>query len=272
MTTRLFHCDDSAAMRLLVREQFAADHRVEIVGGADDPASAVRGAAESQPDVVLLDLLDRRTRSAGRSCAGRARREVVVLSGHPPETASTAAAGRTATSRRTRRSPSSARRCCASPAGSRSGDGRTRPRRATAPSATSRATPEPAGGAGARARRARRASSSRSTRHAPALGPAPRARRRARVVGGAQRAARGRRRTTAWRCAPRTTRSSTSSFHGEIPKGDYGAGTMTIWDQRHLRAAQVGARARSRSSCTASASTARYALFPIGKADDPRTG
>ncbi len=30
-------------------------------------------------------------------------------------------------------------------------------------------------------------------------------------------------------------------FHGEIPKGQYGAGAMTIWDQRHLRDAEVGA-------------------------------
>ena len=30
-------------------------------------------------------------------------------------------------------------------------------------------------------------------------------------------------------------------FHGEIPKGQYGAGSMTIWDHGHLRGAQVGA-------------------------------
>ncbi len=33
-------------------------------------------------------------------------------------------------------------------------------------------------------------------------------------------------------------------FHGEIPKGNYGAGTMTIWDQRHLRAGEDPGTAR----------------------------
>jgi DNA-binding NarL/FixJ family response regulator len=55
---RLFHCDDSDAMRLLIREQFGPTGRVEVVGGAADPVTAVSGAKELQPDVVLLDLLD----------------------------------------------------------------------------------------------------------------------------------------------------------------------------------------------------------------------
>jgi DNA-binding NarL/FixJ family response regulator len=89
MTTRLFHCDDSDAMRLLVREQFAGDERVEVVGGAHDPASAVRGAAEIQPDVVLLDLLDPVN---AESLVAELRRaapgaRIVVYSGYPPETA-----------------------------------------------------------------------------------------------------------------------------------------------------------------------------------------
>ena len=58
MMIRLFHCDDSDAMRLLVREQFAGHERVEVVGGAHDPSTALHGAADVQPDVVLLDLLD----------------------------------------------------------------------------------------------------------------------------------------------------------------------------------------------------------------------
>ena len=41
---RLFHCDDSDAMRLLVREQFGPGADVEVVGDATDPASAVSGA------------------------------------------------------------------------------------------------------------------------------------------------------------------------------------------------------------------------------------
>ena len=55
---RLFHCDDSDAMRLLIREQFASSERVEVVGDAADPEGAVSGTAAIQPDVVLLDLLD----------------------------------------------------------------------------------------------------------------------------------------------------------------------------------------------------------------------
>jgi DNA-binding NarL/FixJ family response regulator len=86
---RLFHCDDSDAMRLLVREQFAKHARVEIVGGAADPEGAVRGAGEAQPDVVLLDLLDpvnaARLVARLRSAAPGAR--IVVYSGYPVETA-----------------------------------------------------------------------------------------------------------------------------------------------------------------------------------------
>ena len=50
------------------------------------------------------------------------------------------------------------------------------------------------------------------------------------VVGPAARDPRRTRTRTASPCTPRTTRSSTSSSTGEIPKGEYGAGTMEIWD------------------------------------------
>ncbi|MGN6872877.1 MAG: DNA ligase D [Solirubrobacteraceae bacterium] len=56
-------------------------------------------------------------------------------------------------------------------------------------------------------------------------------------------------------------------FHGEIPKGQYGAGTMTIWDQgtyelhkwepRKVEVTFHGERLRG-----------RYGLFPIGKSGD----
>jgi bifunctional non-homologous end joining protein LigD len=58
-------------------------------------------------------------------------------------------------------------------------------------------------------------------------------------------------------------------FHGEIPKGNYGAGTMTIWDRgtyeplkwepRKIEVRLHGERLQ-----------ARYALFPIDKEDPPK--
>jgi DNA-binding NarL/FixJ family response regulator len=92
---RLFHCDDSDAMQLLVREQFADDARVEIVGAAPDPAKAISGARELQPDVILLDLLDpdnadQLVRDL-RAAAPQAR--IVVYSGYPPEAAQIAHGG-----------------------------------------------------------------------------------------------------------------------------------------------------------------------------------
>ena len=39
------------------------------------------------------------------------------------------------------------------------------------------------------------------------------------------------RRPTTWPCTPRTTRMEYAGSHGEIPQGEYGGGTMTIWDR-----------------------------------------
>ena len=95
MMIRLFHCDDSDAMRLLIREQFAGHARVEVIGGAGDPRTAVDGTAESQPDVVLLDLLDPQNAEALvndlRAAAPDAR--IVVYSGYPPDAARIAHGG-----------------------------------------------------------------------------------------------------------------------------------------------------------------------------------
>jgi DNA-binding NarL/FixJ family response regulator len=95
MMIRLFHCDDSDAMRLLIREQFASHERVEVIGGAEDPAAALTGVADAQPDVVLLDLLDpenadRLVREL-RAAAPQAR--IVVYSGYPPDAARIAHGG-----------------------------------------------------------------------------------------------------------------------------------------------------------------------------------
>jgi DNA-binding NarL/FixJ family response regulator len=95
MMIRLFHCDDSEAMQLLIREQFAHDDRVEVVGSARDPQSAVTGAAAIRPDVVLLDLLDPddadRLVSELRVAAPEAR--IVVYSGFPRDSARLAHGG-----------------------------------------------------------------------------------------------------------------------------------------------------------------------------------
>lgn len=92
---RLFHCDDSDAMRLLVREQFGDGGRVEIVGGAPDPEAAVSGVAAVQPDVVLLDLLDpvnadRLVADLRRAAPGA---RIVVYSGYPHDAARLAHGG-----------------------------------------------------------------------------------------------------------------------------------------------------------------------------------
>jgi DNA-binding NarL/FixJ family response regulator len=95
MMIRLFHCDDSDAMRLLIREQFAGHARVEVIGGASDPRAAVDGTAQAQPDVVLLDLLDPQNAEALvndlRAAAPGAR--IVVYSGYPPDAARIAHGG-----------------------------------------------------------------------------------------------------------------------------------------------------------------------------------
>ena len=88
-------------------------------------------------------------------------------------------------------------------------------------------------------------------------------------MGGAQGAARGARATTASRPHTEDHPIEYLDFHGEIPKGNYGAGTMTIWDHgtyeilkwepRKVEVALHGERLN-----------ARYALFAIDKEDPPK--
>jgi DNA-binding NarL/FixJ family response regulator len=54
--TRVFLCDDVDEMRLLMRLSLEEEPAFEIVGEADNGASALAAIPESRPHVVVLDL------------------------------------------------------------------------------------------------------------------------------------------------------------------------------------------------------------------------
>jgi bifunctional non-homologous end joining protein LigD len=58
-------------------------------------------------------------------------------------------------------------------------------------------------------------------------------------------------------------------FHGEIPKGQYGAGTMTIWDQGTYELHKWEAK-KVEVTFHGERLTGRYGLFSIGKAGDSK--
>ena len=61
-------------------------------------------------------------------------------------------------------------------------------------------------------------------------------------------------------------------FEGEIPKGQYGAGTMRDLGPRHVRGPQVGAAQGRGRSCTASACRAATRCSRSTRTRSPRTG
>jgi bifunctional non-homologous end joining protein LigD len=58
-------------------------------------------------------------------------------------------------------------------------------------------------------------------------------------------------------------------FHGEIPKGNYGAGTMTIWDRGEYEVLKWEPR-KIEVALHGERLDARYALFPIDRAEPPK--
>jgi bifunctional non-homologous end joining protein LigD len=58
-------------------------------------------------------------------------------------------------------------------------------------------------------------------------------------------------------------------FHGEIPRGSYGAGTMTIWDQGTYDVLKWEPR-KVEVHLHGERVDARYALFPLDKGDEPK--
>ncbi len=58
-------------------------------------------------------------------------------------------------------------------------------------------------------------------------------------------------------------------FHGEIPKGEYGAGSMTIWDHGTYETLKWEPR-KVEVALHGERLDARYALFAIGKEDEPK--
>lgn len=55
----MFHCDDSTAFRVLVREMLQELGGVDLVGEAATLDEALSRLPSSEPDVVLVDLFER---------------------------------------------------------------------------------------------------------------------------------------------------------------------------------------------------------------------
>ncbi len=95
MTMRILLCDDTAELRWLLRSALEAQEGVTIVAEVGDGHAAIARAAETEPDVVVLDLempgpTPAALLSAMRCVAPRA--SIVTFSGHNPADVAGAAA------------------------------------------------------------------------------------------------------------------------------------------------------------------------------------
>jgi DNA-binding NarL/FixJ family response regulator len=84
---RILLCDDTAELRWLLRSALEAQDDVTIVGEVGDGHAAIARAAETEPDVVVLDLeMPGPTPAALLSALRRVvpRAKIVTFSGHDP--------------------------------------------------------------------------------------------------------------------------------------------------------------------------------------------
>jgi diguanylate cyclase (GGDEF)-like protein/PAS domain S-box-containing protein len=85
--TRVYHCDDSASYRRLVKAMLRPHADIELVGSGASYAEALRDAPKLQPDVMLMDLAtgDETPHSLTLIRAALPHARVVVLSQADPE-------------------------------------------------------------------------------------------------------------------------------------------------------------------------------------------